>query len=689
MYPYGDHVVYADGQPLLSIPLAYLKSLGLPLPHSGLGFMNALMLASIPLSALLLYRILRANLVPVWSAVIGSLLISFMSPQFERILAHYALSYGFIIPLYWYLLIKAFARTENYSWRPLALYVLVAFLAGLLHPYWVTMAALLALAYGFVALLQHNKASSYTKGLAGRVMLAGVLAVGIFQLFMAVTDSISDRPATPWGFLYYRSGFASIFYPVLEPLRGFWKTALKAAPSEIWEGWAYVGLIGLVTLLLTIIRIVQYLIRLKPRLILKPVLPLPLRIGLHAGILCALFASGVPFIWDLTELLEYLQPLKQFRSIGRFAWIFYYIYTVYVVFYFSMLFRYLRTRRAGRFALSLAILLIVIWGWEGRNATASFAKRFPGAEKTQDFMEPQDSYMAHLSWKHPASDFQAILPMPFYLIGSEVVQPGGGSSPYESMRASLQTGLPLVSAYMSRASRSRSAAILQLLSNDVLPKEVLHDFPNQKPLLLLVTPDPLSKPERNLLSKARLLLTDKRVSLYELPLSALNAEPYRRAALSALATYVPRPDVVRLQSWKPSAGRSALGNSSIAGAGSLVLWKGTVPQAQDTTTYEASVWVRSVGMERLPVLHLRELDGQTGQELRNQEIHFSQATDVYQGWLCNRLSTRLQHPTNRLEVYLDGEKFEAADVLIRPAYTDVYETLASGRPCKNNLPLQD
>jgi hypothetical protein len=335
------------------------------------------------------------------------------------------------------------------------------------------------------------------------------------------------------------------------------------------------------------------------------------------------------------------------------------------------------------------VLLIVIWGWEGRNATASFAKRVSGTEITQDFMEPQDSYMAHLGWNHPITDYQAILPMPFYLIGSEVVQPGGGSSEYESMRTSLETGLPLVSASMSRASRSRSAAILQLLSNDVLPKDVLRDFPNQKPLLLLVTPHPLSKPEQNLVSKARLLLTDKRASLYELPLSALNAEPYRRAALSTLATYTPRPDVVRLQSWQPSAGRSPLGNPSIAGAGSLVLWKGTVPQAQDTTTYEASVWVRSVGMESLPVLHLREIDGTTGQEVKNQEILVARATDVYHGWLCSTLSTRLQHPNNRLEVYLDGEKFEAADVLIRPAYADVYETLASGKPCKNNLPLQD
>jgi hypothetical protein len=689
MHPYGDHVVYSDGQPLLSIILAYLRELGLPLPNSGLGFLNGFMLAAIPLSALLLYRILRANLVPAWPAVIGALLISFMSPQLERILGHYGLSYGFIIPLYWYLLIKAFASPKSQSWWLLAIYVVVAFLAGLLHPYWVTMAALLALAYGLVALLQHNRASFYSKGLAVRVMVAGLLSVGVFQLFMLLTDNIPDRPASPWGFLFYRASFASIFYPVLEPLRSFWKTALKAETSEIWEGWAYVGLIGLVALLLTVIRVVQYLIRLRPRLILKPVLPLPLRIGLYAGILCALFGSGVPFIWGLAELLEYMKPLKQFRSIGRFAWVFYYTYTVYVVFYFNLLFRYLRNRRAGRFALSLAVLLIVIWGWEGRNATAQFAKRVSGLEITQDFMQPQDSYMAHLGWNHPITNYQAIIPMPFYLIGSEVQQLGGGSSEYESMRTSIETGLPLVSASMSRASRSRSAAVLQLFSDDVIPKEVLKDLPNQKPFLLLVTPHPLSKAEHNLIRKARLLVTDKRASLYELPLSALNAEPARKAALNALAAYVPRPDVVRVQSWPHPSGHAPLGNPSVAGSGSLVLWNGTVPQAQDTTTYEASVWVRSVGMESLPVLHLRELDGTTGQEVRNQEILVARAVDVYHGWLRSTLTTRLQHPNNRLEVYIDGEKFEVADVLVRPAYADVYETLASGRPCKNNLPLQD
>ncbi|QJX47334.1 hypothetical protein HMJ29_10445 [Hymenobacter taeanensis] len=689
MYPYGDHVVYSDGQPLLSMLLAGWRQLGLPLPDSGLGFMNGLMLWAIPISGLLLYRILRANLVPAWPAVIGALLISFMSPQLERILGHFGLSYGFLIPLYWYILINAFDSTKARSGWLLALYVAAGFLGGLLHPYWVTMAALLALAYGLVALLQHNKASSYSKGLAVRVMVAGLLSVGVFQLFMLLTDNIPDRPASPWGFLFYRASFASIFYPVLEPLRGFWKTALKAEPSEIWEGWAYVGLIGLVALLLTVVRVVQYLIRRRPGLILKPVLPLPLRIGLFAGILCALFGSGVPFIWGLADLLEYMKPLKQFRSIGRFAWVFYYTYTVYVVFYFNLLFRYLRNRRAGRFALSLAVLLIVIWGWEGRNATAQFAKRVSGLEITQDFMHPQDSYMTHLGWDHPITNYQAIVPMPFYLIGSEVQQMGGGSSEYESMRSSIETGLPLVAASMSRASRSRSGAVLQLFSHDVIPKEVLHDFPNQKPLLLLVTPHPLSKPEQNLVSKAQLIYSDKRASLYELPLAALNAEPARIAALSAMTSYVPRLDVVRVQSWAHPTGRSPLGNPSQAGSGNLVLWNGPVPQAQDTTTYEASVWMRSVGMESLPVLHLREWDGQTGQEVRNQEILVARATDVYHGWLRIALSTRLQKPTNRLEVYIDGETFEAADVLIRPLYADVYETLASGRPTKNNLPLQD
>jgi hypothetical protein len=684
-YPYGDHIVYADGQPLLSIPLSWLGT-HLSLTN-GLIILNLWLLGAIIVAACILYRIMRLNLIAPVPAIIGAVLISFLSPQFERIMGHYGLAYSFIIPLYWYLLIQAFSCPS--AWKPLAWYVLVAFAAGLLHPYWVSIAALFALAYALVALLQWRRAGTYSLALVGKVVVAGLLPVVLFQLFMAATDPVTDRPSTPWGFFYYRSSFEAVFYPVLGPMASFWQQSFHVT-EPIWEGWAYVGLCGLVVLLLTAIRALRYLLRLKWKLILRPVLPEPLRIGIYAGVLALLFACGIPFVWGLEELLQLIKPLKQFRSIGRFAWIFYYVYTVYVVFYFYQLSRYLRHRRALAFTWGFVLIPLLVWGWEAKVGVSTWAGRVSLTENAPDLLAPGKSYADELAWANlDPAQFQAILPLPFYLIGPDVTQSGSGDSHYESMRASLQTGLPLVSASLSRTSQSRALAVLQLLTDEVVPKTLLNDFPSRKPLLLLVTNDALQPVERQLVTKARLLLRTDRVTLYSLPLEAFEAAPYRQAALAAAATTPPRPDVVR-QSWPRQASvASPLGTGTFKGTGLTTLFTGSVPQASDTVHYELSVWVRTQGLETLPLLKVQELAAHSDQVVAEQEYLASATTEIYRGWLRPAIQMPPHAPGNRFRVLIQGDLFEVADLLIRPAYTPVYDKLPSGRWCKNNFPLSD
>ncbi|ALD22040.1 hypothetical protein AM218_13490 [Hymenobacter sp. DG25A] len=278
LYPYGDHLVFADGQPLLGIPLAYLQQAGIPVADVGLTLLNSLMLLALPLTAVVVYLLLRRVLLPAGPAVVGALLISFMAPQLERWLGHYALSYAFIVPLLWYLLVRAQAAPR--AWGPLLGYVAVGLMGGLLHPYYLLLAALLGLSYALVAWLQRRRPNrnAYPLTLVVRMVLAAVLPIILFQLWMALTDSVTDRPATPYGFLVYRSRFESVFYPVLEPLASFWRAAFRT-PETVGEGWAYVGLMSLVVLILTGVKGLRYLLQGKWQLILRPVLPPPCALG--------------------------------------------------------------------------------------------------------------------------------------------------------------------------------------------------------------------------------------------------------------------------------------------------------------------------------------------------------------------------------------------------------------------------
>ncbi|WP_156126212.1 hypothetical protein [Hymenobacter sp. DG25B] len=694
LYPYGEHLVFADGQPLLGIPLAYLQQAGLPVADHGLALLNGLMLLSLPLTAVVVYLLLRRVLLPAAPAVVGALLISFMAPQLERWLGHYALSYAFVVPLLWYLLARALAAPR--AWGPLLAFVAVGLLAGLLHPYLVLLTALLGLAFALVMLLQRRATTSaYPLALVARVALAALAPVVLFQGWMALTDSVTDRPSTPYGFLVYRSHFESVFYPVLDPLASFWRAAFRT-PETVGEGWAYVGLMSLLVLALTAVKVLRYLLRGKWRLILRPVLPLPLRIGVYAGLLTLLFACGVPFIWGFSWLLEWLKPLKQFRSIGRFAWIFYFFFTVYAVFYFYQLGRYLRQRRAGRFAHTLLLLVVLVWGWEGRTALTTWARRIrnTNADKhytAQALLHPTDTFIRYLNWENtPQHTYQAIVPLPYFLLGPE--QFGSNSMPasaYEAMRASLQTGLPIVASSMSRTSQAQGLAVAQLLSAPELPKALLSALPSRKPFLLLVTQESLTPAEQRLVALGKLLLKDEHVSLYELPVAALEAAPYRQAALAAAPAAPARPDVVR-RTWPVSAGAaSPLGGGRLRGQQSAVLFEGRIPQAVDTAHYEVSVWVRVVGMNNLPILRVQELDAQTGQPVANYEAPARQIVEVYQGWTRPSVTLRLQNPNNRLMVRLEGDPFEAAHLLIRPAAADVYDQPAAGRTFKNNFPLQD
>ena len=51
-----------------------------------------------------------------------------------------------------------------------------------------------------------------------------------------------------------------------------------------------------------------------------------LQLGFWAAFVLLVFAHGIPFtINGFAFLLDYAGPIRQFRSVGRFAWVFYYV----------------------------------------------------------------------------------------------------------------------------------------------------------------------------------------------------------------------------------------------------------------------------------------------------------------------------------------------------------------------------
>lgn len=128
-YPYGEHIVYADGQPALSVPLSYLPFIT---PQIALAVMHLAMMLSFVLGIVFTYKILVAFNIHPAGAIFFSVLILTISPQVYKTFGHFGLSYMSVIPMlfYWSICYHKLRRPK---------YILFIFLLGCLasfiHPY--------------------------------------------------------------------------------------------------------------------------------------------------------------------------------------------------------------------------------------------------------------------------------------------------------------------------------------------------------------------------------------------------------------------------------------------------------------------------------------------------------------------------------------------------------------------------
>ncbi len=711
-YPFGEHVVFTDNQPLLALALRCW-----PAPTAAgtvarvLGALNLLMLAAQVLTVPLVAMLLRRCRLPLAYAVGAATVIALLSPQLVRLLGHYALAYSCVVPALWYGLVRAFeapARAGRW-WACLGVMTL---LLGCLHPYYLLLSALLLGAYLSIGWWQAPIVARARRGfwLGGVLALAAPLVV--FQLGLRLTDPYApDRLNSPYGFFEYSASVWSVFFPVSPPALTWWQ-AVFHTPSPTWEGHAYVGMVATVVAGLTLARVARRLRARQWWRLRHPALPPPLRTGLWAATLVLLFAMGWPFRWGLEGLLDLLGPLRQFRSIGRFAWIFYYVFSVYAAYVLYHGARLLQRR--GRPALAAAVLVVGGGFWTMEAILNGFGKAelllhpLHGAGRTL-LGAPTDptAFPARLAAAHRRADeFQAIVPLPFYSLGSEKLgQLTSDESGYYSMRASLETGLPIATAMLSRTALWQAQNLVQLLSAPALAKGVLPLLPNRRPLLVVVvTGTRLDDAERRLLSDARVFYRDSAVVLAELPLAALVGgraalvaqhkalgrllRPFGsyRAVRPAAGTY--HDDLDSIDDPRAPAALRALpgllGAAHAVRRGELPLYAG---QPADTGCFEASVWV-NLRTEELPSLRLRATDARTGRLLDSLDVVSSGVTDICGDWLRLAGVLRLRRPGS-LRVWLSGRRFVADAFCLRPiAGPDVWWTdPTTGWLVWNNYPL--
>lgn len=485
-YPFGEQIIYTDGQSLLSVPLSYLKH-RLTL-EQGLAVMWYAIQLSYFLAMVFIYKILKLYDVEVLVAAVFSILIIYLSPQIHRLHSHFALSYSCLIPIliYYTILYDRYGKLKY-----LLLLFPVCILFEFIHPYFAATLLVWTAFYSIMYwLVKKNKPLFKAKHLLN-YWLGVVFSFGIFKAVLFFTDKVTDRPITPHGIFEYCVEFKNIF---TSGYSAFW---LLFKPFPFYEklgfadeGTCYIGIVSTVVLCVLITALLRK--KYKNSWVAQDKYQEEIRLFLLLGIGALVLSMGLPFKLSMEWLLDIFTPFKQFRSLGRFGWIFYYLLSIYVVVFIYSRYKLLFEKGRKKLAFSLLISAICVWSFEAYgfvDRVHLFAEM-----NEQHFVEfvKEDTYNWNKYLKsigHAPAEFQSAIAIPFFHVGSEKLwvchSDHFAGTMLLATTLSMQTGLPVFDACMSRSSWGQAFDQVKIEAGPYADKPVLRKLKSDKPILLL------------------------------------------------------------------------------------------------------------------------------------------------------------------------------------------------------------
>ena len=485
-YPFGEHMIYCDAQPLMNNGFKWVSSTFSEAGNYTIGVQNVISLYGLILGAVLYFFVLVRWRLPAWYAAMASLAIMLLGPQIIRMPWHPSLAYAFFIPGS-ILLYQNYFRSK--SWFSAFWIFAWSLAAYFINPYFGVMTAAL---FGLMNLLifkliDWKQLSQYGKA-AVQVLAPGL----IYQLWGSLTDHRTDRVQLPTGLHEFTANLSTYFS---SPYTGFaeYFDFLGADINDLYahfEGLSYLGIFVIILLFVFTIRWFFRLVLRKPTWqYLKP----EQRQLIPIIVAFAILSMGIPFVLHpaFEDLLSLFKPLRQLRALGRFAW-FPTILTQLLC--ITLVYRWIMGALNSKILQGLSLCAVMaglgLMIFEGISLhQETNTHQYAGnALIFDDFTE--DIAFQHLRDAKEAidpSEYQAIVPIPYYHTGSELFLPKTHTSyraMLEVLAYSYEVNLPVTSCYLSRISRTESRKALQLFSLGMMKKEIAQDFPDDRPLLL-------------------------------------------------------------------------------------------------------------------------------------------------------------------------------------------------------------
>lgn len=511
-YPYGEHFLYTDCHPLIANSIKLLSGFFPGIVNYSVGIINFLMIFSFFLTAFFLYVILKYFGVRPVAGVLGAVGITLLAPQIFRLTGHLSLSYSFFIPLTFLLTYKCFSRKAGWKWS--LLLMLNNIFWFYIHAYLGIMAVFFVFSFWLIySLINFRKVYSQLNTYM-YLLMAVLIPVLQFKLFVLFTDTHLNRTPNPSGFFLHNAEPDDILLPTHPPLRPLLNKLFVI--DQEWEAWSYVGLPAVILILFIIVNSFKNLIKRKKFIFSKKYLPqLNLRFTLWASLILLIFAFGFPFK-SFPALLDWFPDVKNFRATGRFAWFFYFAITIACIVVVDSISKIVKKNNRNITSVVLVIvvpLIFIVEGWSYHKETSYYVSQNPNLLSDE---LPEGDYKELINAINP-DDFQAILPLPFYYIGSEnFTRPINNNSVQNSMVLSYHTSLPICGSYLTRTGISESKKIVQVVSPDYYDKPIQNDLKSKKPFLILKSGDGLTSYEEKLFQKAIFVYGNETANLYSI-----------------------------------------------------------------------------------------------------------------------------------------------------------------------------
>ncbi len=508
-YPFGEYIFFTDNTPLFALPLRFIHDNLISLDGRVVGLHNYIFILNIFLTPLLLYKVLEKWIMkPHWLVLLFCLTIAWINPQILKLSAGvYNLSLSsimLIVILCMQSINDLFIQWDLKKMVKLCLAIAaLIFFAAFIHLYYIPLIALPIGVFVFTLFLYYSFSKKQVRLKIFLPIVASVLigGVGFYFLLQGIDGYGQLRNTIAQGFdwSFWRFTPEAIFTP--DAFHSL-PTPMPSIDFDIpYESKGFLGNFFWYSFLIFFLTWIYLLLskQIKFKTVFVKLFTSPLYFALFFTLVISYAASSgtyvklsvIPlgfdnFLSPFYFLHNKIDLITQFRCLGRFSWMGFWLATIFSILVFLKWQDYMKAKHAVLLNIILVFLsLVLIIDLKDAMLFQSSVRQH-NLFNTASLEEKFDD-IASIDF----DNYQAALTIPATNVGSEnydfTIDDQSAWSSYW-MQLSAYTKLPLFSCKMSRTALEQASAQIDLFRDQSVPKLIL-DKVNDQPILVVYSPE--------------------------------------------------------------------------------------------------------------------------------------------------------------------------------------------------------